>query len=322
MKKFSLFLVILLLVATLNLAVAQNERDCKTIFFSEYVEGSNNNKALEIYNPTGEVIDLTGYSVKRYSNGSVTDPSALPLSGSIQPYDVFTISNGQADSVWVEGGGYWSLPVSEELYNMMDFHCSGEYPTPMYFNGNDALTLEKSDGTILDIFAQVGGGDPGPNGWNDQPPSYLAGDEYWTSWTKDQTLIRKSSVKHGVSYEENPATFNVTLEWDSLPKDTWDHLGWHECECNETSISNPALPAQNAYFFPNPVTNNTFMIKATAIIRDIEIVNILGQTMHRQTNPARRGDMFVRLEKEYNGIYLVKINFENDQSIIKKILIK
>ena len=27
-------------------------QDCANLFFSEYVEGSNNNKALAIYNPT------------------------------------------------------------------------------------------------------------------------------------------------------------------------------------------------------------------------------------------------------------------------------
>ena len=42
------------------------------LFFSEYVEGSSSNKALEIYNGTGAPVDLAaaGYAVRLYFNGS------------------------------------------------------------------------------------------------------------------------------------------------------------------------------------------------------------------------------------------------------------
>ena len=39
------------------------------LFISEYVEGSSYNKALELYNGTGSAIDLSGYTLERYSNG-------------------------------------------------------------------------------------------------------------------------------------------------------------------------------------------------------------------------------------------------------------
>jgi predicted extracellular nuclease len=35
------------------------------LFFSEYVEGSSNNKALEIYNSTGAAIDLGRRKLRR-----------------------------------------------------------------------------------------------------------------------------------------------------------------------------------------------------------------------------------------------------------------
>ena len=46
------------------------------LFFSEYVEGSSNNKALEIYNGTAAPIDLAtgGYSVQMFFNGNSTTP--------------------------------------------------------------------------------------------------------------------------------------------------------------------------------------------------------------------------------------------------------
>lgn len=38
------------------------------LFFSEYAEGSSNNKYLEIYNPTDAAIDLTGYAFPNVGN--------------------------------------------------------------------------------------------------------------------------------------------------------------------------------------------------------------------------------------------------------------
>ena len=40
------------------------------LFISEYIEGSSNNKGIEIYNPTGADVDLSNYSVKMSRNGA------------------------------------------------------------------------------------------------------------------------------------------------------------------------------------------------------------------------------------------------------------
>ncbi len=44
------------------------------LFFSEYIEGSSNNKALEIYNGTGApvVLDADSYNVQMFFNGATT----------------------------------------------------------------------------------------------------------------------------------------------------------------------------------------------------------------------------------------------------------
>ena len=47
-------------------------QDCGDLFFSAYVEGSNNNKAVEIYNPTPNAVSLNNYSIARFSNGSTS----------------------------------------------------------------------------------------------------------------------------------------------------------------------------------------------------------------------------------------------------------
>jgi hypothetical protein len=45
------------------------------LIISEYVEGSGYNKFIEIYNGTGEAVDLVNYSVTLYVNGSADSSS-------------------------------------------------------------------------------------------------------------------------------------------------------------------------------------------------------------------------------------------------------
>jgi len=54
------------------------------LFFSEYIEGSGFNKALEIYNGTGAPVDLGAgnYVLQLYSNGSPTVSQSVNLTGS------------------------------------------------------------------------------------------------------------------------------------------------------------------------------------------------------------------------------------------------
>jgi len=293
-------------------------QDCSDLFFSEYVEGSGNNKAVEIYNPTDGEIDLSIYTVRRYSNGSPFYTDEVQLSGTIQAKGVVVVTNGQTDSVWVSGGGYWSLPVNDTLYQKGDLHCSGEYPTAMYFNGNDALTLEKITGEVVDIFGKTGY-DPGSNGWNDIPPTYVAGDEFWTSWTKDQTLIRKYDVKNGVN--ENPAIFMVNTEWDSVAKNTFDSLGFHRCDCGTLGIKKNAF-SHSVVLYPNPSTGKRINISASEKIEFVTVVNSLGQVVyteeleHQQNNIQLQGDYFTK------GLFVVTVRFIDKSSYSSEVLIR
>ena len=90
-------------------------QDCTELFFSEYIEGNSNNKAVEIYNPTDAPIDLSSYSIERYSNGSSSISDDMNLSGTINPWsNVWVVTNSDTNSA--NEFGY----IMVELYNMAD----------------------------------------------------------------------------------------------------------------------------------------------------------------------------------------------------------
>ncbi len=219
------------------------------LFFSEYCEGSGNNKGVEIYNPTLNAIDLSDYYVVRYSNGSsvFTEGGITHLVGTIEPYKTFVLVNGQTTSTPTSPA---CSPEMQELADQLD----GAYPAPTYMNGNDAIALIKTTngqppstsnpGTPVDLIGQIGLGNAisSETGWSYVQDSTLTynnsngdpvtgkvinyivqknatnGSDYgpfWMSWTSDHSLIRKSNVVHGVV--SNPVPFIVTLEWDTVP---------------------------------------------------------------------------------------------------------
>ena len=162
------------------------------LFFSEYIEGSANNKALEIYNGTTQTISLPAYVVKLYSNGTTTVGNSLTLTGTLASGAVLVIVNNGATAVFKTVPGFVTSSVTN-------------------FNGNDAVTLEKS-GVVIDRIGQLGT-DPGT--------AWIGG----AASTLDRTLRRKPSVKTG---DNNAAgVFDPSLQWDSFAVDTADGLGSH-----------------------------------------------------------------------------------------------
>ena len=80
------------------------------LFFSEYAEGSSNNKYLEIYNATDASVDLSGYSLSSCSNGCSGDETAgwtwqypdnvtFSASTTIAAGDVYVVCHGSADDI-------------------------------------------------------------------------------------------------------------------------------------------------------------------------------------------------------------------------------
>ncbi len=167
------------------------------LFFSEYIEGSSYNKAVEIYNGTGAAVDLSQYTIELYSNGNSSPNSTTNLSGTLADGDVFVAAHSSADAA--------ILAVADMTNGSV-----------INFNGDDAFALRKS-GALVDVIGQIGF-DPGSQ-WGTGAAS-----------TTDNTIRRKDSVCSG---DTNGAdAFDPADEWDGYAKDTFDGLGSHTANCS------------------------------------------------------------------------------------------
>ena len=161
------------------------------LFISEYVEGTSNNKAIEIFNGTSSSIDLAtnGYKIEFYFNGATTAGTTINLDGTIGPGNVFVVASASANGTIL--------------------NVANQTSSSAFYNGNDAVVLKKGL-EILDVIGQVG---------------FNPGTEWGTGLisTADNTLRRLESTAEG---DTNPDdVFNPSLEWLGFPTDTFDDLG-------------------------------------------------------------------------------------------------
>ena len=275
-------------------------QDCSELFFSEYVEGSSNNKAVEIYNPTNAPIDLSSYSIERYSNGSDAVSDGMDLSGTLNAGETWIVTNSDTNSA--NEFGY----IMVELYNMAD-QWAPVYPSPLYMNGNDAMTLSKN-GTIIDIIGKIGE-DPG-DAWTDDATAGFTDGNGGAWWTKNHTLVRKASVKSGIT--TSPILFNPAAEWDSLSINTWTNLGTHECDCSSGGPSSIEDKSTSFVLYPNPATNmQTINVSANKAIKSFELINALGQKVNLNYTHSN-SQAYIHTHNINSGIYSLTIIFEDN----------
>jgi chitodextrinase len=103
------------------------------LIFSEYIEGSSNNKGLEIANFTGASVNLSNYVIRKQVNGAGSWSTQLALSGTLANGDVYVIVNTSASA---------TMKAVADLITGVD---------ALTFNGNDPVGLFKN-GTLIDII--------------------------------------------------------------------------------------------------------------------------------------------------------------------------
>jgi hypothetical protein len=198
------------------------------LFFFFFFEGTGNNKALEMFNPSEIPINLSDYRLARYPNGNIM-PDLIGLSGYLAPQKTYVVVLDKRDP----NGTGTELPVDSALMAVADTFLCPDYNVnqTMYFNGNDAMSLQKTNGQIVDLIGKIGE-NPGV-GWTADslcPLGPFTDKCGAIGWTVNHTLVRKPQVQAGLNF--NPESFNVTIGWDTLPVNTFDNLGFHQSTCN------------------------------------------------------------------------------------------
>jgi len=265
---------LLLLFAFTGMMLSLNAQT--DLIISEYVEGWSNNKALEIFNPTNAEIQLSNYRVTRYSNGTDVPPADnqwkidLP-DFKLQPYKSYVIVLDKRDPA----GEGQEAPVWIQLQERADAFLCPVYNTSkaMYFNGDDAVALEKTDGTLVDLFARwgapvpadalIGGSDKIDGCWTDTPPHFTG---EGVGITADHTMIKKSSIKDGIT--TNPTIWDPLAEFDTLPANTFSHLGWHKFD-NAPENKTPVFD-KSSYKFAIASTSENETVLGTLSVTDNE----------------------------------------------------
>lgn len=239
--------VIAMLAAILPLTAA-GAAPATSLFISEYIEGSSNNKAIEITNETGSDVDLSTFEIKMFFNGSSTAGLTIGLEGSLPDGDVYVLAHSSADA---------SILAQADQTSGAGF-----------FNGDDAVVLY--DGaSVVDAIGQIGS-DPGSE-WG-------AGDVS----TANNTIRRLPDVCGG---DTNPDdVFDPATEWSGYAQDTFDGLGSHTSNCggggttttsSSTSTTTTTTASGGTDFVINEVDSDT---PSTDVAEFIELYALSGGT--------------------------------------------
>jgi len=189
------------------------------LLISEYVEGSSNNKYVEIYNGTGASVNLTNYVIRLYFNGNGTPGATINLSGTLANGNVYVVAHSSA-TIW---GGTPDLSTGS-----------------LSFNGDDAIELYNTTTTsMVDLVGNIGC-DPGSE--------WISGGNS----TQNNTIVRNANVCSGVTSDPSTNCPFPTLaaEWVQFAQDDVSNLGSHSNSCGAPCVisSEPTLNSNSLSF--------------------------------------------------------------------------
>ena len=256
------------------------------LFISEYVEGDGGvNKAIEIVNLTGSVVNLSGYVLKLERNGAGVWTTPLALDSgtikSITPGDVFVIGNGDNSDKILQPKTTSNTIGEVDL--VQPSNNSTNFGQPVNFNGDDAVALFKDD-VLIDILGVFGSS---------------------ADFAKNVTLRRKSTITApNTTYDAN--------EWDSFAANTYNGIGSHTATLSVENIDNSLFK-----LYPNPLNGSQLNIVNTTAteINTIRIFTISGKQVFSINKPKST----INLNGLTNGIYIIKLISDKGTSIKKLI---
>ncbi|MDT8308781.1 MAG: lamin tail domain-containing protein, partial [Bacteroidales bacterium] len=216
------------------------------LVFSEYGEGSSNNKAIELFNGTSDTIDLANYRINQSVNGGGWQyEHYFPAGAKLNPGQIWVMVADQMSSA------YFDIALADEVLS---------YPSVVHHNGDDARGLEVTtdSGTTWTLIDIIGDPDNDPGtGWD------VAG---VSAATANHTLIRKPEVlAPNTDWLVVAGTDPASSEYIVHPVNYYDNLGMH--------TMNIDFGVGNTYLWSNgdstesitvmPTTTTTYSVTVT-----------------------------------------------------------
>jgi len=256
--------------APLTVSTLSADTFARDLYFSKYIEGSDNNQALELTNRTGHTVDLRHYyiNIRQYNE----DADALYWSNNQYQMEGF-VENGRK-VVLIHPG--WNLNCFDQAD--ADFITAA---TPLNFDGWLALDLRKDSLTIDRI------GNP-----------YV-----YEAFAENVSLYRKDAFN-------NPHPYFVADEWVANPLDYCEHLGNLPVADTTDTVSGifPAA-MQTMIVYPNPVQKGRLYIRGENLpeIREAVLYSNDGKLIRRWRNPFRN-QRHLDLEAVPPGWYVLRLD--------------
>lgn len=108
------------------------------LMITKYIEGRDDNRAIEIMNRSNVAVDLSYYRLSIYENGSETPTIIIPMQGILSPGEILVFTHTNS---------------STELKDKADIIDAN-----LRFDGNDAVAITYKNGTVVDIIGNIGWG--------------------------------------------------------------------------------------------------------------------------------------------------------------------
>jgi hypothetical protein len=170
------------------------------LIISEYVEGSGDNKCIEVYNGTGAAIDLatSNYKIRVYYNGNTS-------------YDEISLNGTGVANTIINNNSTFVI-----CHTACSYTGTCQRNDFLSYNGDDAIALANG-ATILDVVGQIGT-DPGA-GWGTSPCR-----TFNATLVKGVTTAGACLVDADGSNAYDPTVFTGGTG-ACLPSDTYTNLG-------------------------------------------------------------------------------------------------
>ena len=252
----------------------------KDLMITKYIEGSSNNKALEITNKTNHPVDLKNYFIRTefYGNGNYYMSDAHMLEGIIAP--------GESKVIIRPDAALSSFPV-----NNGDFITNSP---PMTFSGSNYVEIAYGVKYLKTAST------------NNYDMSFVTVDAVGTKGQSNSSIMSNASLYRNTNVTDPNTTFTLS-EWTSFASNYHVGLGTDSMLGTHEIFADKSLK-----IYPNPVVEGLLFIQGDKIseIRAALIFDMNGRLVTHFENPFRKAKS-INVSNLATGAYILNLDGQN-----------